>query len=276
MLFLHIYAFCEGDCQGWLHRKCVCMTKKLYVALGQSDEPYLCPHCAFAQYEQEIDSLKDQVKSLSEELTLLNMQQSKSNNLRDNTFPDSVNALHSETNQSVNPDNDQQSSTQIPTVSNTGLSKPPNGILPGDRKFNVIIFGLKECPKGTPRPDRYKSDLNESISIMTKVNTDINPHSIRDCLRLGKYNTQAKRPRPLLIKLNRVVDASNLLYNKDRTPVGITIKPDLSCEDRQSESLLLSERWALIQSGVDRKDIKIRSSSIYVKVKNMALWIALG
>ena len=164
--------YCEGDCQGWLHRKCVCMTKKLYVALGQSDDPYLCPHCAFAEYEQEIDSLKDQVKSLSEELTLLNMQQSKSNNFRDNTFPDSVNALHSETNQPVNPDNNQQSVTQIPTVSNTGLFKPPNGILPGDRKFNVIIFGLKECPKGTPRPDRYKSDLNESISIMTKVNTD--------------------------------------------------------------------------------------------------------
>ena len=24
--------YCEGDCQGWLHRKCVCMTKKRYVA----------------------------------------------------------------------------------------------------------------------------------------------------------------------------------------------------------------------------------------------------
>ena len=57
-----------------------------------------------------------------------------------------------------------------------------------------------------------------------------------------------------------------MLYNKDRTPEGITIKPDLSCEDRQSESLLLSERWALIQSGVDRRDIKIHSS-IYVKGK---------
>ena len=55
------------------------MTKKLYVALGQSDDPYLCPHYAFAEYEHEIDSLKDEVKSLSEELTLLNMQQSKSN-----------------------------------------------------------------------------------------------------------------------------------------------------------------------------------------------------
>ena len=92
---------------------------------------------------------------------------------------------------------------------------------------------------------------------MTKVNTDITPHSVRDCLRLGKYNTQANRPRPLLIKLNHVVDASNLLYNKNWTPEGITIKPDLSREDRQSVSLLLSEHWALMQSGVDKRDIKI-------------------
>ena len=91
---------------------------------------------------------------------------------------------------------------------NIGPPKLPSGILPGDRKFNVIIFGLTECPKGTLRPNRYKSDLNESISI---VNTDITPHSVRNCLRLGKYNTQAYRPRLLLINLNRVFDALNLL-----------------------------------------------------------------
>ena len=45
------------------------------------------------------------VKSLSDILTLFKEQHSKSNNLCDNTFPDSVNTLHSETNQPVNPDN---------------------------------------------------------------------------------------------------------------------------------------------------------------------------
>ena len=30
--------YCEGDCQEWLHHKCVSMTRKLYTALSQSEE----------------------------------------------------------------------------------------------------------------------------------------------------------------------------------------------------------------------------------------------
>ena len=33
------------------------------------------------------------------------------------------------------------------------------------------------------------------------------------------------------------------------------------------EKILLKERWSLIQSGVDRKDIKLRQGNIYVKNK---------
>ena len=53
----------EGDCQGWLHRKCVGMTNKLYLALGQSEEPYFCPHCTCKVLQEEINSLKDTTKS---------------------------------------------------------------------------------------------------------------------------------------------------------------------------------------------------------------------
>ena len=45
----------------------------------------------------------------------------------------------------------------------------------------------------------------------------------------------------------------------------ISIKPDLSPQDQQKEALLLKERWSLIQSGVNKSDIKIKSSSLYVK-----------
>ena len=35
-------------------------------------------------------------------------------------------------------------------------------------------------------------------------------------------------------------------------------------EERQTESLLLKERWTLIQSGIERKAIRIRSNKIFI------------
>ena len=66
-----------------------------------------------------------------------------------------------------------------------------------------------------------------------KLNADINTHSVRDCLRLGNYKKESSRPRPILLKLNRSFDVSNVLANRAETPQGITIKPDQTKEDRQ-------------------------------------------
>lgn len=35
--------FCKGECQIWLHRKCVGLTKNAFTLLNKSKEPYLCP-----------------------------------------------------------------------------------------------------------------------------------------------------------------------------------------------------------------------------------------
>ena len=45
---------------------------------------------------------------------------------------------------------------------------------------------------------------------------------------------------------------------------GIGIKPDLSADDKKIESLLLKERRSFIVSGVERKNIRISGSTIYV------------
>lgn len=41
----------------------------------------------------------------------------------------------------------------------------------------------------------------------------------------------------------------------------------MSPEERLRDSILLKERWSLIQSGISRRDIKIRKSHLYVKNK---------
>ena len=69
------------------------------------------------------------------------------------------------------------------------------------------------------------------------------------------------------MKLNRTIDVSLLLSKAKSLPKELRIKPDMSAEERQMESLLLKDRWALIQSGIERKDIRIRSNKIFVHNK---------
>ena len=69
------------------------------------------------------------------------------------------------------------------------------------------------------------------------------------------------------MKLNRTIDVSLLLSKAKSLPKELRIKPGMSAEERQMESLLLKESWVLIQSGIERKDIRIHSNKIFVRNK---------
>ena len=150
--------------------------------------------------------------------------------------------------------------------SGTRVQEPilPRGILPSERRFNVVICGVQES-QDVSRYQRNKSDLNKCLDILTTVNDDINSFSVRDCFRLGKFNRKHTRPRLLLVKLNHAIDVTSILSNRSKSPKGISIKADLNQEERRRDALLLAERWGLMQSGTDKRLIRIKSSIIYVE-----------
>ena len=229
--------FCEGSCQGWIHRTCAGLTKKAYDILSESDEPYFCAYCMSCKQNTEINNLKSLVKSLTDELpnlkstidTLRQTVEEQHNDivtlqgrLSAEGQPSTLNPqLPSATS---SPDH----STSLPphrgasdsSKTHTTAQVFPKGILPSKRKFNVVVHGVKEAPQATPRYQRHKSDLNESLSILSIMNNEINPQSVRDCFRLGKFRTQSTRPRPILVKLNRAVDVTTVLSNRAQTPKG--------------------------------------------------------
>ena len=88
-----------------------------------------------------------------------------------------------------------------------------------------------------------KLEVEEVTKILGSVEKSIGPQSIRDSFRLGKYNESSERPRPMLVKLNRSYDVSNILSVKQNLPKGLTIKPDFSPAERAVESLSMKERW---------------------------------
>ena len=179
------------------------------------------------------------------------------------------------------PNQPSQSSESLNSTRNrtaTLLTGKPPASLPDnsvDRKFNLVIYGVKEHPKGTDRRARSKSDIDNCVRILKQADNDINIQSVRDCVRLGKFNSSNTRPRPLLVKLTRIPDVDSVLYNRSNITEGILVKPDMSRDERHKESILLKERWSLTQSGVDKKHIKNtwhQRTVFTVKLLILSLW----
>ena len=240
--------FCGGVCQQRLHRYCAGVSAQVYKNLTSQGVPFYCFACSLAKHREEIDSLKSTVEAMKIEIA----------QLKSHTPPSTTNSVVE-----LDP------CVAVPTVSKTALSQSNRSIASNtERKYNVILYGLDECPKGTPRSTRIENDLNKAISILSKADKSITSLSIKDAYRLGRLSSENKKPRPLLVKFIRVSDALKVLAMRRSTQVSpIIIKPDMSPEERRNEALLLKERWSLIQSGVPREVIKIRGHRLLVRNK---------
>lgn len=246
--------FCEGKCEAWYHRKCVGLSKCAYSRASESDIPFYCLFCLQLHYNNIISDLKLQISTLT----------SKVNQLPKTT-----------TNQpSASPPLSSSPADDIATTPSSGAKVPPTipsapvAIVKNDsvRKFNIVLFGVDECPKGTRKVDREKSDLNNITGVLTGLDNSVQPQAIRDTIRLGKYNPSG-RPRPLLVTLNRSSDVNTILSKRSQVKSPYVIKPDLSQDARVTESHLLKARWSLIQAKIPKSDIKIRGNKLYVKGK---------
>ena len=249
--------FCEGSCQGWIHRKCVGMTRPAFERLGEFDTPFLCSYCMLVSQNKEISRLANIIEGLNSSITTL------------------TETIQSHVTKSSAPAQLANAETNATATNKTNTHEN----LQQDRKFNVVLYGIDECPKGTPRHERSGLDLSNVAKVITKVDENVNPLSIRDLHQLGKYQEQSRYPRPILIRFNRAIDVSLLLSKAGSLPSGLRIEPDMTREERLTESILLKERWALIQKETDRKTIKIHGNKIFVnnklhgEVKNSSLAI---
>jgi len=247
---------CDGICSGWLHRRCAGLSKAAYIELSKSDDPFYCPQCRLNKQQLELDAMRKTVEELASKLTNV------CNKLSNGTLSLEVSE---KTNSPTYCD-----ITRRARGNETNIRSPVHSI-PDERKFNLVIYGQDECNETTKKSERARMDREAVVSILSKVDGQVNGNSVRDCFRLGKY-VNGKR-RPILTRLVRSCDVQSILSKRSRLKdlPSIRIKPDMSKQERKVESLLLKERRQLINSGQDRKSIKIRFNTIYVVV-DMALW----
>ena len=129
-----------------MHRQSASLTVDAYTKAGGSQQPFYCLHCIVSLQKQEIDLLKERVKSLSVKL--------------DSLLPNSTSTSN----------NTSQNVSQLSTSKN---ENQPQSVRPSfqplDCKFNLVIYGIKESPGGTSWSDRVKHDVDSSVSILTKI-----------------------------------------------------------------------------------------------------------
>ena len=242
--------FCDGMCQDWLHRQCAGLSKAAFLYASKSVDLFFCPCCINKQQSNEISLLKQELRTLSSNISSLKL-------------------MIDEKLQPIAPSIPSGKTTYAESVNLTSAAKPtvvsPRiATVASDRKFNVVIYGVAESTKGTFRNTRKVEDTQKVEDVISSLKCQVGPNSIRDCIRLGKYNHMAPRPRPMLVNLNRVTDVRNVLSQVRTLPKPYVIKPDLPYEKRRIDKILLRERWSLIQSGVQPSSIKIRNSSLFV------------
>ena len=213
----------------------------------------------FNEIEQKQKSLDNKVKQLEEKITSLTSSVANSTAVITTQSPETS---LTNTNDAV--------VTQPPDITNKSAAPPKPPPLVPDSRYNVVLYGIVESPSDTPRSDRQKHDLDQLLNVLSNIDASLTAASIRDFHRLGKFKPSNTRPRPLLVKFLRTFEASIVLSKKDSLASSlqhVSIKRDMSLEERQIENALLKERRSLIDSGIERKFIKIRGNSLYVKNK---------
>lgn len=159
------------------------------------------------------------------------------------------------------------SGTIMNKPSTSGSPLPLAAASTDERKFNVVVTGIAECPSGLTRFERQSHDMKSVADVLNPLDQSIQSNSVKDLYRLGKYNAQHEHPRPILVKFIRSADAATVLSRKSALSHPYYIHPDRPKSERLRNSALMKERCRLIQRGITRKSIKIRKENILVDNK---------
>ena len=85
--------------------------------------------------------------------------------------------------------------------------------------------------------------------------------------RLGKYNKDSSRPRPILVKLLRSCDVQCILSKRSSPEAPISVKPDMTIEEHNNEKIILKQCWLLLRQKINRKQIRIRGNILFLNNK---------
>ena len=208
--------FCSGNCQKYLHRYCASVSESSYKSLtSEGAPPFLCFCCYRAQKDDQLIGLLSEIKKLKAEINILKTGAAVS--------PSSVPSYAKAAKTQRSP-----ATSAATTASGESYTEPVSRQYHQDSKFNAVLYGVQECPSGMSKSARFESDLSATVNVLSPLDSSIQSQSIKDCFRLGKFSSDAPRPRPILIKFVRVADVTCILSRRKNLSHPYSIKSDMS------------------------------------------------
>ena len=201
---------CE-HCLQWCHSKCVNIPASL-----ANTYPFVCPSCVketvtiLSNVQLDLSNLKSRlskveetckqipahVKSLGESLDAVSLKVKALPHLSSPNKPMTNSPMLLEN----------ASSYPLPNPVSSSPTRTSSSL---ERKFHSVISGLNESPKGTVRQTRVMNDYTSAAATLNFLDSNLDTHSIHDCIRLGKYSDGGKRP--LLVRLIRSCETMHAL-----------------------------------------------------------------
>ena len=160
---------CEGLCKAWLHRGCAGLSKAAFQLASSSPKPFLCPPCRLVEHASELQTLKSTVNALCEELSALKDylkgKESQTSPAPTNIAPEPVD------DSAIAP---APVTRTDPEYTTERIKKLPHLSFIHDKKFNLVIFGVDECPEaplGQSEPTViYLKSPRYSLPLMSPFN----------------------------------------------------------------------------------------------------------
>ena len=150
------------------------------MELKESSKPFVCQYCTLERQAIEISDLKKLVATMQAEISQLKSSKTSQMN---SIIP-------------VSPSQNQQLSRpryasilQPRSTSTNEPIKPSSNKPASDRKFNIVMYGVRESPQHTNKHARLTSDVESAASTLQSLDSKAIKSSIRDCIRLGKYDS---------------------------------------------------------------------------------------
>ena len=230
--------FCEGDCDSWVHRRCIGLPKRVLIQHKTTNNPFFCPTCRFNKYDLLISDMKSTIASLEQKVSDL---EKKNATLTTKPPPPSHNSTSIATKD--NATNSKQDATPNSNIQEVVASFINEEKEKAKRRLNLMIHNVPESPSEDGLT-RKKHDVDFVTKMcQTQLSTKV---VLNKAYRLGK-----KGVKPRLLKVSLSSDAekaailknSTKLRNQDASPAykGIFITPDLTPKEQEHNKQLRVE-----------------------------------
>lgn len=261
-------------CELWVHQTCGDIHDEVYKFLCKADKNGAGLHWMCVSCESANSKLNSRVLALETRIGSLETQ-TETNSVQIHKVANDMKAVSEDLSKT------KESIDRAPEIAqDMVLSELANR---EKKKNNIILHNIAESTEENVK-DRKAADMKSLDNVMKTIKVKLNTNTedegadVKFCVRLGEKNTDASKPRPMLIGLKdeqvktKILQNAKNLFNSQLKDVSIV--PDLTNKQRKDEQRMRQEvedrnkelsqeeslnyEWRLIGTRGSRQVLKVR------------------